>query len=391
MHVPPGIPNPAGKVCMLKKYLYGLKQASRQWFEKLSSVLVGLGYQQSRNDYSLFVNKSSSNLTIVAVYVDDILVRGSDPDEIAILKRHLNSLFGIKDLGLLHYFLGLEVCNLPEGIFLSQNPFSSELIDLVPLPGSHVPVTPLPINLKLHVDSGEPLTDCSLFRTLVGKFHFLTHTRPDISFAVQTLSQFLSAPTSEHWQALLHLLRYVKGTIGYGLYLRPSSDLQIHAFCDSDWAACTSSRRSITGFAVLLGRSPISWRSKKQSTVSRSSSEAEYRAMAQTASEISWLVRLLGDLGISDLQPLSLHCDNQSAIHIAKKPVFHERTKHIEIDCHFTRDKVMEGLITLCFTPSREQIADVLTKILPSSQFKPLLSKLGMGYSSSPASLEGGC
>ena len=145
-------------------------------------------------------------------------------------------------------------------------------------------------------------------------------------------------------------------------------------------------RRSVSGYILMLGKSPISWKSKKQPTVSRSSTEAEYRAIASAASEVTWLVRLLEELGIKDLKPITLHCDNQSSIHIAKNPIFHERTKHIEIDCHFTREKIIEGLIQLTYLPTQSQLADVFTKILPSVQFNDLLGKLGMF---TPPSLRG--
>lgn len=154
-------------------------------------------------------------------------------------------------------------------------------------------------------------------------------------------------PRQPHVPALHHFLRYVAGTSGQGILLQDCDTLTLQAFSDSDWASCPNSRKSVTGYLLLLGKSPISWKSKKQSTISRSSSEAEYRAMASAASEITWMVRLLGDLGVVNLKPVTLYCDNQSAIHITKNPEFHERTKHIEIDCHFTREKVLEGLIQL--------------------------------------------
>lgn len=146
--------------------------------------------------------------------------------------------------------------------------------------------------------------------------------------------------------------------------------------------------RSVTGYILLLGGSPISWKSKKQSTIARSSSEAEYRAMAQASAEVTWVVRLLEELGVTKLKPIRLHCDNQSALHIARNPVFHERTKHIDLDCHFTREKVMEGLIELSYLPTQSQLADVLTKIMPSAQFCTLLSKIGL-FNLPPTSLRG--
>ena len=310
--------------------------------------------------------------------MDDILITGSNKFEIDHVKSHLDKCFGIKDLGPLHYFLGIEVTYLPEGIVLSQKKFTHELLQVIDISYMKPVATPLPINCKLTAEDGAPTADPTLYRIQMGKLNFLSNTRPDLSFAVQTLSQFMQNPKTTHMQALLHTLRYVKGTVGQGLLLKASDQLSLTAFSDSDWASCPSSRRSVTGYAIMLGSSLISWKSKKQSTVSKSSSEAEYRAMSQAASEVTWLVRLLEELGVHSLKPVTLHCDNQSAIHIGRNPVFHERTKHIEIDCHFTRDKVLEGLLQLSYLPTADQLADILTKILPSSQHKHLSTKLGM-------------
>uniref|UniRef100_A0A803LN80 Copia protein n=1 Tax=Chenopodium quinoa TaxID=63459 RepID=A0A803LN80_CHEQI len=189
--------------------------------------------------------------------------------------------------------------------------------------------------------------------------------------------------------ALHHVLRFVAGTVGQGILLHASTQLTLQGYSDSDWASCPNTRRSITGFLMLFGSSPISWKSKKQGTTSKSSSETEYRAMSAAASKITWLVKLLQELGVSDLLPVKLNCDNQAAIHIGKNPVFHERTKHIEIDCHFTRYKVLEGLIELCFVPSSDQLADLFTKPLSAAHHMEMCSKLGLIDTQSPSSLRG--
>lgn len=195
-------------------------------------------------------------------------------------------------------------------------------------------------------------------------------------------------PTEDHYFGLLHTISYVAHTLHHGVLLRGSNVLHLRAYSDSDWGACIDTRRSVTGYVLLFGDSPISWRSKKQSTVSRSSSEAEYRAFAAAASEVTWIVRLLEELGVTNLKPVTLFCDNKSALRMAHNPVLHDRTKHIEIDCHFTREKVMDGLLQLTYLPTSSQLADVFTKILPSSHFQTLLAKLGM---CSTPQVEGGC
>ena len=387
MKAPEGLSNTSKKVCLLQKSLYGLKQASRQWFAKLTTALQSQGFSQSKNDYSLFLKNHLHSFTAVAVYVDDILITGNDQSVISHLKLHLHQMFSIKDLGKLHYFLGIEVGYLTNGIALTQQKFTKELLQCSKADTSKPTITPLPQNLKLYQDQGTLYSDPSYYRKMVGKLNFLTHTRPDLAFTVQHLSQFMQTPRLPHIDALHHTLRYVAHTSGQGILMKGSDKLTLQAFSDSDWASCPNSRRSITGYILLLGGSPIAWKSKKQSTVSKSSSEAEYRAMSSAASEVTWVVRLLKELQINSLQPVTLHCDNQSAIHIAKNPIFHERTKHIEIDCHFTRDKVLEGLIQLTYLPTSSQLADIMTKILPSYQHNTLISKLGMLHN---PSLRGG-
>ncbi|XP_021774228.1 uncharacterized protein LOC110738163 [Chenopodium quinoa] len=261
---------------------------------------------------------------------------------------------------------------------MTQKKFTKELLLDYNLDVSRTAKTPLPANLKLLEDEGELYSDPEHYRKIVGKLNFLSHTRPDLAFSVQTLSQFMQQPRLHHVKALQHVLRYVSHTLGQGIILYATDQLSLTAYSDSDWASCPNTRRSVTGYVLLLGKSPVSWKSKKQPTISKSSSETEYRAMAAASSETTWLVKLLTELCVLNLKPVALHCDNQSAIHIGKNPVFHECTKHIELDCHFTREKVLEGLIVLTYTPTAEQLADIMTKALSSFQHNKLKSKLGM-------------
>ena len=272
----------------------------------------------------------------------------------------------------------MEISRLENGIVMTQKKFTKELLLDCNMDVTKAAKTPLPANMKLMIDKGELYADPEHYRKIVGKLNFLSHTRPDLSFSVQTLSQFMHQPRMHHVQALNHVLRYVSHTMGQGIILNATDNLILTTYSDSDWASCPNTRRSVTGYILLLGESPVSWKSKKQSTISKSSSEAEYRAMASASSETTWLVSLLTELGVTNLKPVTLYCDNQSAIHIGNNPVFHERTKHIEIDCHFTREKVLEGLIQLTYTPSTEQLADIMTKALGSLQHDKLKSKLGM-------------
>jgi hypothetical protein len=312
------------------------------------------------------------------VYVDDIILAGNSLDEFTKIKRVMDEEFKIKDLGKLKYFLGIEVAHSSSGISISQRKYCLDLLKDTGLIGSKPTSTPLDSSLKLHHDTSAAYEDIAGYRRLVGKLLYLTTTRPDIAFVTQQLSRFLSTPTITHYETACRVVRYLKGTPGRGLFFSRSSALQILGFADADWANCVDSRRSTSGYCFFLGNSLISWRAKKQNTVSRSSSEAEYRSLSFAACELQWLIYLLQDLHIVCEKPAALYCDNQSAVHIASNPVFHERTKHLEIDCHFVRDKVQQGTFKLLPISTKSQLADFFTKALPPKIFNSFISKLGM-------------
>ncbi|KAF5464172.1 hypothetical protein F2P56_014267 [Juglans regia] len=244
--------------------------------------------------------------------------------------------------------------------------------------GARIASFPMEQNLKLTNQDGALLFNPSAYRRLVGRLIYMTITLPDIVFAVNIFSQFMHAPCLPHMQAATRVLRYIKGSPGQGILFLSFNTLHVTAYTNLDWASCPTTRRSTTGYFIQLGTSPISWRTKKQMTVARSSAETEYRAMAVTTCEFTWLKQLLADFGISHPEPFSLHCDNQSALHIALNPVFHEHTKHIEIDCYIIRDKIRSGLFNAVHTPSHEQIADIFTKALGRELFHHFLCKLGI-------------
>ena len=231
---------------------------------------------------------------------------------------------------------------------------------------------------KILPSDGDPLPDPSIFRRLIGRLLYLTVTRPDITYSVNYLSQFMQHPRTTHLDAAFCILRYLKGTRNHGIFLSSASSLTLQGYTDSDWAGCPTTRRSTTGYFTMIGSSPISWKSKKQPTVACSSAEAEYRALAKCTAEIQWLHYLLRDLDCPQQGPIKIYCDNKAAIHIAENPVFHERTKHIELDCYFVCEKLLSGLISPTHISSSDQLADIFTKPLGADQFRRLVSKLGV-------------
>ncbi|XP_019434328.1 PREDICTED: uncharacterized protein LOC109341000 [Lupinus angustifolius] len=245
--------------------------------------------------------------------------------------------------------------------------------------------TPMVKTTPLHQQDNDPYNDPVLYRQLVGRLLYLTNTRPDLSFAIQHLRQFMAAPTIKHYKAMTCVLRHIKGTIGQGLFYPNHSIIQINGFSEYYWASCPDTRCSISSYLMFLGDSLIYWKSKKQNTVSRSSFEVEYYALAIATCEIQWLTYLLQDFQISFKEPALLYCDNASARCIASNALFHERTKYIEIDCHVVRERLQHKLFHLLPITTEEQVVDLLTKPLEPKPFSYLLRKLVIENLFSPA------
>ena len=225
--------------------------------------------------------------------------------------------------------------------------------------------TPVELNAHLTLSGGKPLSNPSLYRRWVNSLVYLTVTHPNISYVVHQVSQYLSAPQSTHYATILLILQYLKGTLFHSLFYSTQSPLVLYAFSNANWAKDPTDRKSTTGYCFLLGSSWISQRSKKQTFVARSSTKTEYRALADTTSELLWLRWLLKDLGVSTSSATPLYCNNQSAIHIAHNDVFHEQTKHIKIDCHFIHYHHVHGALKFFSVSSKDQLADIFTKSLP--------------------------
>ncbi|KAK9940035.1 hypothetical protein M0R45_016712 [Rubus argutus] len=280
----------------------------------------------------------------------------------------------MKDLGSLSYFLGLEITRVKRGIFLNQTKYASDLLVKSGMDTLKACSSPCLPHYHMTKDQGTPLKDPTPYRSIVGALQYLTFSRPDIAYAVNTVCQFMTSPTDVHYAAVKRILRYLQGSLQKGLFFSSNGALPnsvyVKAFCDADWAGEVIQRRSTTGFIVYLGACPVSWQSKKQGTVSRSSTEAEYRSLANTTAEISWIRHLLCDLQVRIPYAPLLKCDNMSALALASNPVFHSRIKHLDNDFHFVRERVQHNDLKLEYVSTKEQTTDILTKGLPSPLFQ---------------------
>ncbi|KAH9648420.1 retrovirus-related pol polyprotein from transposon RE1 [Citrus sinensis] len=365
-------------VCKLNKALYGLKQAPRAWYDRLKGSLLQWGFQTSRSDTSLFLKHTGSDVLAVLIYVDDILVTGSSNAQIEEIITLLGSEFALKDLGDFNYFLGLEVTPSSAGLHLSQTKYIGDILQKAHMLGSKGCTTPMSAADKLYKDKGTKFENPSLYRSVIGSLQYVTLTRPDIAFTVNKLSQFLAAPTVLHWQACKRVLRYLQCTADYGIQFYNSKSLSLTAFSDADWGSDPDDRRSVGGYCIFLGSNLVSWSSKKQNVVSRSSAESEYRALALTSSEVLWISYLLQELKVQLNNTPILYCDNKSAEALASNPKYHSRTKHIELDLHFVREHIAKKEFVVEHVSSSDQLADVLTKPLSFDHFAYMRAKLNV-------------
>lgn len=360
-------------LCHLTKAIYGLKQAPRAWHARLASALRTHGFIPSTADTSLFLFQRPSVTMYLLVYVDDIVLVSPSPTAADALVTALGRDFAVKDLGQLHFLLGIEVAHQSRGsLALTQKKYSLDLLRRAGMLKCKPSPTPMSSTDTLSAVDGALLSpeDATEYRSIVGGLQYLKITRPDLSFAVNRVCQYLHAPTDVHWSAVKRILRYVRLTVSFGLHLRPSSFGVLSAFSDADWAGCPDDRRSTRGHAVFLGPNLIAWSARKQATVSRSSTEAEYKSAANATVELIWIESLLRELGVAQPHPSVLWCDNIGVTFLSSNPVFHARTKHIEIDYHFVRECVAQKLLQVRFISSKDQLADIFTKPLPSPMFE---------------------
>jgi len=295
---PPGFVDPTAPdhVCLLQKSLYDLKQAPRAWHQRFASFIRTLGFVTSVSDSSLFVYKDGSNTAYLLLYVDDIVLTASSPALLHHIMERLHSEFAMTDLEELHHFLGISVTRSASGLSLSQRQYAADLLQRAGMFECHPTTTPVDARMKLSTTDGSPVAYPTQYRSLTGALQYLTLTRPNLAYVVQQVCLFMHDPREPHLAFLKRILRYVKGTQSAGLSINAGPIDSLTAYSDADWAGCPDSRRSTSGNCVYLGDNLVSWSSKRQTTVSRSSAEAEYRAVAHAVAEKCWLRQLLQEL-----------------------------------------------------------------------------------------------
>ena len=375
-------------VCRLNRSLYGLKQAPRAWLSRFATYLGSLGFTTSRADPSLFIRKSGNDLVYLLLYVDDIVLTASSS---VLLQSTIDSLrreFSLKDLGVLHYFLGVSVTRSRDGMFLSQRQYIEDILARAGMTHCNPCSTPVDTNSKLPA-SGKPVDNATDYQSIAGALQYITFTRSDIAYVVQKVCLHMHDPREPHSNMLKRILRYLKGTIDHGLQLHRTSLPTLTVYTDADWAGCPDTRRSTSGYAVFLGDNRVSWSSKRQTTVSRSTAEAEYRAVANAVAESCWLRQLLTKLHRPLHQATVVFCDNISAVYLSTNPVQHQRIKHVEIDLHFVRERVALGEARVLHVPTASQYADIFTQGLSTPLFRDFRSSLNVR--SAPAPTAGGC
>ena len=370
MRQAPGYEDGTDNVYQLQKALYGLKQAGRAWRLELDRVLLeALGFTRSQADPCLYHRISNTELTLIGTYVDDCLVASSNLDTILALKTDLRKYFDITDLGEASLYVGIQITRrrAERTISLSQSRYIDTILARFGMDTCNSVSTPLDANSILSpAESDSDLISDIPYQAAIGSLMYAAiGTRPDISFAVQTLSQFNTAHTLAHWTAAKHVFRYLKGTRDFVITYGKTSELVAHGYSDADWGQNRADRRSISGYAFLIANGIVSWSSKKQSTVALSTMEAEYVALAHATKEAIWLRALLGELHLGTDAPTIISTDNLAAIAFSQDHQFHGRSKHIDIRHHFVRERITDGTILVPHCSSEENAADILTKALP--------------------------
>ncbi|GJW12018.1 ribonuclease H-like domain, reverse transcriptase, RNA-dependent DNA polymerase [Tanacetum coccineum] len=367
-----------GKVYRLIKALYGLRQAPRAWNIKLDNTLKSLDFKKCALEQAIYTKRSKDSILLIGVYVDDLIITGTPKEEIDNFKAQMEEKFEMSDLGLLAYYLGIEVTQTNGDISIKQSAYASKILKEAGMIDCNETLIPMDPGTRLTKITEGTMVNSTEYRSLIGCLRYLLHTRPDLSYSVGLLSRFMQEPREQHMKAIRQVLRYVQGTKDHGITYKHNGGNKIHGYSDSSYGVNTQEGKGTTGIIFYYGESPISWSTQKQATVALSSCESEFIAATAAATQALWLKRLLSKLTHSQEEKVIIQVDNKSAIALMKNPVFHGRSKHIDTKYHFIRECVEREDIQVEFVNGEYQKADILTKALPKIKFLTMRQLIGL-------------
>ncbi|GJY94028.1 putative ribonuclease H-like domain-containing protein [Tanacetum coccineum] len=365
------------RVYKVEKALYGLHQAPRAWYETLSTYLLENGFQRGIIDKTLFIKKVKGDILLVQIYVDDIIFGSTKKELCTEFEKLMHKKFQMSSMGELTFFLGLQVMQKEDGIFISQDKYVDEILKKFGFSTVRIASTPMETSKPLLKDVEAEDVDVHLYRSMIGSLMYLTSSRPDIMFVVCACARFQVTPKVLHLHAVKRIFRYLKGQPKLGLWYPKDSPFDLEAYSDSDYAGASLDRKSTTGGCQFLRSRLISWQCKKQTIVANSTTKAEYVAAANCCGQVLWIQNQMLDYGYNFMNT-KIFIDNESTICIVKNPVFHSKTKHIEIRHHFIRDSYEKRLIQVIKIHTDHNVADLLTKALDVSHFQFLTASIGM-------------
>ncbi|GKB01534.1 ribonuclease H-like domain, reverse transcriptase, RNA-dependent DNA polymerase [Tanacetum coccineum] len=367
-----------GKVYRLIKALYGLRQAPRAWNINLDNTFKSLDFKKCALEQAIYTKKSKDSILLIGVYVDDLIITGTPKKEIDKFKAQMEEKFEMSDLGLLAYYLGIEVTQTNGDISIKQSAYASKILKEAGMIDCNETLIPMDPGTRLTKITEGTMVNSTEYRSLIGCLRYLLHTRPDLSYSVGLLSRFMQEPREQHMKAIRQVLRYVKGTKDHGITYKHNGGNKIHGYSDSSYGVNTQEGKGTTGIIFYYGESPISWSTQKQATVALSSCESEFIAATAAATQALWLKRLLSKLTHTQEEKITIQVDNKSAIALMKNPVFHGRSKHIDTKYHFIRECVEREDIQVEFVSGEYQKADILTKALPKIKFLTMRQLIGL-------------
>lgn len=379
IYPPDGYEVERNKVCLLNKSLYGLRESPRDWYECFHEFMTKTNFTRSRYDYCLYKSNAHGNPIYVILYVDDLLIFGTDKTDIEEMKQKLSKKFQMKDLGQVRNYLGIEVEYYPNKrkMFLSQEKYINSLAERYDVIQSKRFNTPMETNLKLV--PADTIDEHVKYRNLIGALLYISNgTRPDASYAVNYLSRFQNSYDNTHFKYALRVLKYLYSTRSMKLVYDTNFNNIMEAYVDADWAADTTDRKSTTGIVIRIFGNTVLWKSQKQKIVSRASTHAEYYALAEAVSEILPIRGILSELNVELNTAVKIYEDNTGAISLSKNGKFSKNSKHIDVSYHFVYDYQKKGLINVEKISTEDQTADILTKSLGKCKFEKFRTLLGL-------------